>query len=386
MELPTPMPETVLIPETEGRATVPWTRLEIEQQPDTLQATQMLLRDHKAAIECFVAPLLARPELRIVLTGAGTSAFIGECLAPWLSGLLGRQVEAIATTDIVSSPSLYLRREAPTLLVSFGRSGSSPESVAAVDLVDAVVADAHHLIVTCNADGALGRRGNANTHVVVLPEKTHDRGFAMTSSFSAMMLAALSILGGIDALDARVPAIAAAVSDVLKRSEPVVADLAARGFKRVVYLGSGVFKGLAREAALKLMELSDGAVVTAFDTAMGFRHGPKTIINAETLVVVFVSNDPLTRRYDLDIVEELRNDGHCGAMAVISAQPLESAEIVVAGMADAADADLLFPFIVPAQLFGLHVSLALGLTPDRPNASGTVNRVVQGVRIYAAGA
>ncbi|CAN5688746.1 SIS domain-containing protein [soil metagenome] len=380
------MPETVLIPETEGRAAVPWTRLEIEQQPDTLQATQVLLRGHQAEIERFVAPLLACPELRIVLTGAGTSAFIGECLAPWLSGLLGRQVEAIATTDIVSSPSLYLRREAPTLLVSFGRSGSSPESVAAVDLVDAVVADAHHLIVTCNADGALGRRSNANTHVVVLPEQTHDRGFAMTSSFSAMMLAALSILGGIDALDARVPAIAAAVSDVLKRSEPVVADLAARGFKRVVYLGSGVFKGLAREAALKLMELSDGAVVTAFDTAMGFRHGPKTIINAETLVVVFVSNDPLTRRYDLDIVEELRNDGHCGAMAVISAQPLESAEIVVAGMADAADADLLFPFIVPAQLFGLHVSLALGLTPDRPNASGTVNRVVQGVRIYAAGA
>jgi tagatose-6-phosphate ketose/aldose isomerase len=99
-----------------------------------------------------------------------------------------------------------------------------------------------------------------------------------------------------------------------------------------------------------------------------------------------VSNDPLTRRYDLDIVEELGSDGHCGAMAVISAQPLESAEIVVEGMADAADADLLFPFIVPAQLFGLHVSLALGLTPDRPNASGTVNRVVQGVRIYAAGA
>lgn len=380
------MPETVLIPETEGRATVPWTRLEIEQQPDTLQATQALLRDHKAVIGRFVAPLLARPELRIVLTGAGTSAFIGECLAPWLSGLLGRPVEAIATTDIVSSPSLYLRREAPTLLVSFGRSGSSPESVAAVDLVDAAVADAHHLIVTCNADGALGRRSNANTHVVVLPEQTHDRGFAMTSSFSAMMLAALSILGGIDSLDARVPAIAAAVRNVLARSEPVVADLAGRGFKRVVYLGSGVFKGLAREAALKLMELSDGAVVTAFDTAMGFRHGPKTIINAETLVVVFVSNDPLTRRYDLDIVEELGSDGHCGAMAVISAQPLESAEIVVEGMADAADADLLFPFIVPAQLFGLHVSLALGLTPDRPNVSGTVNRVVQGVRIYAAGA
>ncbi len=73
-----------------------------------------------------------------------------------------------------------------------------------------------------------------------------------------------------------------------------------------------------REAALKLMELSDGALVTAFDTALGFRHGPKTIINAETLAVVFVSNDPLTRLYDLDIAEELRSDGHSGAVVTIS--------------------------------------------------------------------
>jgi tagatose-6-phosphate ketose/aldose isomerase len=377
------MPEPLLAPEASG-VDMSWTRREIDQQPETLRATQALLRDRQADIEAFIAPLLARPDLRIILTGAGTSAFIGECLAPWLSGALGRPVEAIATTDIVSTPSLYLRAAAPTLLVSFGRSGSSPESLAAVDLVDATIGEAYHLILTCNAEGELARRGSGNTHVVILPEATHDRGFAMTSSFSAMMLAALAILGGIEALEARGPAIAAAMSDALTRWEPLVSNLATRGFKRVVYLGSGVFKGLAREAALKLMELSDGAVVTAFDTALGFRHGPKTIVTADTLVVVFVSNDPLTRRYDLDIVAELRSDGHCGALAVISAQPGDAADIIIAGMAGAADADLLFPYIVPAQLFGLHVSLALGLTPDRPNASGTVNRVVQGVRIYAA--
>lgn len=377
------MPEPLLAPETQG-VDPSWTRREIAQQPETLRATQALLSDRQAKIEAFIVPLLARPELRIVLTGAGTSAFIGECLAPWLSRLLVRPVEAIATTDIVSTPSLYLRADAPTLLVSFGRSGSSPESLAAVDLVDATICETYHLILTCNAAGELAQRSSGNTHVVILPEATHDRGFAMTSSFSAMMLAALAILGGIDALDARGSAIAAAVDDALTRCEPLVASLATRRFKRVVYLGSGVFKGLAREAALKLMELSDGAVVTAFDTALGFRHGPKTIVNADTLAVVFVSNDPLTRRYDLDIIEELRSDGHCGALAVISAQPGDGADITITGMADATDADLLFPFIVPAQMFSLHVSLALGLTPDRPNASGTVNRVVQGVRIYAA--
>lgn len=377
------MPDALLVPGTPGNDAEPWTRREIAQQPETLRATQAILSANKAAIEAFTGPILPNPHARIVLTGAGTSAFIGECLAPWLSGVLGRSVEAIATTDIVSSPALYLRREVPTLLVSFGRSGSSPESVAAVDLVDAHIDQAYHLVITCNAEGELAQRSGGNTHVVVLPEATHDRGFAMTSSFSAMMFAALSILSGIAALDGRIEAIASAVAATHAQSRPVVETLAARGFKRVVYLGSGPFKGLAREAALKLMELSDGAVVTAFDTALGFRHGPKTIIDAQTLAVVFVSNDPLTRLYDLDIIAELKADGHSGAVVVISANPDDHADISVPGLLGAADADLLFPFIVPAQLFGLAVSIELGLTPDRPNASGTVNRVVQGVRIHA---
>lgn len=376
------MPDAPLVPGTPGNDAEPWTRREIAQQPQTLRATQSILIAQKAAIDAFVSPLLANPGVRIVLTGAGTSAFIGECLAPWLSGLLGRSVEAIATTDIVSSPALYLRRHEPTLLVSFGRSGSSPESVAAADLVDSHIDHAYHLVITCNAEGALAHRDGGETHVVVLPEATHDRGFAMTSSFSAMMFSALSILSGIDALDGRIEAIATAVAETHARSLPVVTDLAGRGFRRVVYLGSGPFKGLAREAALKLMELSDGAVVTAFDTALGFRHGPKTIIDAQTLAVVFVSNDPLTRLYDLDIIAELKADGHSGAVIAVSANPDDDADISVPGLLDAEDADLLFPFIVPAQLFGLAVSLELGLTPDCPNASGTVNRVVQGVRIH----
>jgi tagatose-6-phosphate ketose/aldose isomerase len=383
MEPVIPMPDTHPAAANDGGTAGHWTRREIEQQPATLAATQRLLQDRRTEIEAFIAPLLARPDLRIILTGAGTSAFIGECLAPWLSRLLQRSVEAIATTDIVSAPHFHLRREAPTLLVSFGRSGSSPESVAAVELVDEQVAEAFHLIVTCNEEGALARRTTANTHVLVLPEATHDRGFAMTSSFTAMMLAALSVLSGVVALDNRVTAIATAVGDMLERSRAVAAELAARDFKRVVYLGSGVFKGLAREAALKLMELSDGAVVTCFDTPLGFRHGPKTIIDADTLAVIFISNDPLTRLYDLDIVDELRADGKCGAVIVISAGADDRADLAVQGMVGAEDVDLLFPFIVPAQLFGFHLSLALGLTPDRPNASGTVNRVVQGVRIHA---
>jgi len=380
------MPETFPSPAQQAMGDASWTRREILQQAGTLRATQAILRDRQPAIDAFLAPLLAREELRIILTGAGTSAFIGDSLVPWLSAVLDRPVEAIATTDIVSAPTLHLRSDVPTLLVSFGRSGSSPESIAAVDLVDTIVGSAHHLIITCNADGELARRAGGNTHVVVLPEATHDRAFAMTSSFTAMMFAALSIFTGIAAMEGRADMIAPAVAAAIAAADAPMAALSARGFDRVVYLGSGLFKGLAREAALKLLELTDGALVTTFDTPLGFRHGPKTIVTDRTLVIVFVSNDPLTRRYDLDIIEELRRDGRCGAVLAISAQPIDGEAIVVAGLEHAADADLLFPFIVPAQLFGLHNSLRLGLTPDTPNASGTVNRVVQGVRIHAIGA
>jgi len=380
------MLETFVAPADHSTGEESWTRREILQQPATLRATQAMLMATRDAINAFVAPLLAQKDLRIMLCGAGTSAFIGECLAPWLTATLGRPVEAVATTDIVGAPHLWLDAARPTLMVSFGRSGSSPESITAVDLADARLASVHHLVITCNAEGALSQRTGANVHVVQLPEATHDRAFAMTSSFTAMMLAALSIFTGIDSMDQRVDAIGESVAAIITEADGAVAALAARDFDRVVYLGSGVFQGLAREAALKLLELTDGAIPTAFDSALGFRHGPKTIVTPRTLVVVFVSNDPLTRLYDLDIIEELRADGHAGAVLAITARDDAGETLRVTGATGFVDADLLFPYIVPAQLFGLHCALRLGRTPDRPNASGTVNRVVQGVRIHALAA
>src|SRR5271156_1440390 len=115
---------------TLSRAGALWTAREIAQQPASWLRTQDVIGGHTTSIGRFLAPLLARTDLRIILTGAGSSAFIGECLAPLLLSRLGRRVEAIATTDLLSGPTQYLQRDVPTLLVSFGRSGSSPESVA----------------------------------------------------------------------------------------------------------------------------------------------------------------------------------------------------------------------------------------------------------------
>jgi len=369
-----------------------FTASEIAQQPEMLRKTHAGLLARKAALDGFLRPLLGRTDLRVILTGAGTSAFIGECLAPYLAAKLPCRVDAIPTTDLVSAPSLYLEAGTPKLLLSFGRSGDSPESVAALDLADQLVRDIHHLAITCNPDGALARKVGApgKGMVVLLPEETHDRSFAMTSSFSCMLSAALAALSGIDAMTARIDRIAAAVDAVIATQARVMKALAARGYERLVYLGSHVFKGLAREAALKLLELTDGGMIAAYDSPMGFRHGPKTIVNGKTLVVVFLSNDPYTRRYDLDLLEEVARDRRHGGLLAVSGQnqnvPGDVERILVPGMQDAQDIDLLIPFIAAPQMFAFESSLRRGLSPDKPNVSGTVNRVVQGVRIHPFGA
>jgi tagatose-6-phosphate ketose/aldose isomerase len=368
-----------------------WTAREISQQPDTWRETAHLLAKGRPALDVFLKPLLDDPQLRIILTGAGTSAFIGECLEPVLASRLGRRVEAIATTDLVSGPEDYFQADIPTLLVSFGRSGSSPESMAAVSLADECVDRCYHLVVTCNTSGELYTlcQKRANCFAIALPERTHDRSFAMTSSFSCMMLAALGAFLPQFTAEADIAALAAAGSTVLDHFGGNLQKLADMNFGRVVYLGSKGFKGLAREASLKLLELTDGKTVTTFDSPLGFRHGPKTIINDETLVMMFVSNDPYTRQYDLDLLDELRADGEVGRVIAIAAKacPRVTAGdyMLVDGLADTSDTLLLFPYILFAQVYAFYHALRIGNAPDSPSASGTVNRVVKGVTIHDHG-
>lgn len=362
-----------------------WTAREIAQQPSVWPQIERLVAAQRAQLDRFLAPLLTKADLRIVLTGAGTSSFIGDCLTPALSARLNRRVESIATTDLVSGPHLQFQSDAPTLLVSFARSGNSPESVAAVDFAERALGDVHHLIITCNVEGELAKRadGLRSALSIVLPEATHDRGFAMTSSFTAMLLTAALAFGVVR--PASIATVAACAKAVLMQAWPLAQRLVEREFHRVVYLGSNELRGLASEAALKLLELTDGRVVALAESTLGFRHGPKTVINERTLVVVMLSNDAYTRAYDLDLLAELRRDARAGAILALSADQEglpEGDNLIYEGLRDASDLELALVHIVVAQTYALLQSLALGLTPDRPNAAGVVNRVVQGVNIH----
>lgn len=363
------------------------TAREIAHQPAVWQTVYGQLQAERPSLEAFLNPLLALPDLRIVLTGAGSSAFIGQCLAPALLRLLGQRpgirVEAMATTDIVSSPEQCLQPEVPTLLVSFARSGNSPESLAAVELADRLVKRNHHLVVTCAAEGALNRRlaGQPHAHVLLLPDETHDRAFAMTSSFTGMLLAAAWAFG---LPLAPVRELAGAAQALVEHETDRLYALAELPFERVVYLGSNALLGLAREAALKLLELTDGKLVAMADSTLGFRHGPKTILNDSTLVVILLSNDPYTRQYDLDLLHELRREGRARVLALgtFGTAARHADDVPLSLPASAPDLALAPVALVFAQCLALLASLRLGLTPDNPSASGTVTRVVSGVTIH----
>ena len=363
-----------------------WTAREIAQQPRIWREVVELMKKDSSGLADFLTPLLQRRDLRIVLTGAGSSSYIGECLAPAIVRRHGRLAAGVSTTDIVSGPESHLVPHVPTLLVSFARSGNSPESTAALDLAERCVAECHHLVFTCNPEGDLYRRAKqlSRARIVLMPEETDDRGFAMTSSFSGMLLAA-ALAFNLPVLD-KEGTLSSASLDVPAIWRPQLQNIVAQRFERIVYLGAHELRGLARESALKMLELTDGRVITLADTPLGFRHGPKTIVNGKTLVVAFMSNDSYTRRYDVDLLTELRADGIAGRALALTAQAQpttgQSDDLLAPGLSDASDLALCLPFAVFAQSLALLQSLSLGLRPDTPNATGAVNRVVRGVTIH----
>lgn len=351
---------------------------EIAHQPALWRELAASLEDGREAVATFLGDSLANPLQRVILTGAGSSAYVGEIIADELNAAWPAQVRAIATTTLLTHPELYLEAGAPTLLVSFARSGDSPESLAAVHLVRDLVPGARLLNITCNREGQLAREGagDQNAFNLLMPAASCDRGFAMTSSFTCMLLAALAVLGKDVPLD-RIDTLAGLASTAMQTWEAPVAELSAVEAGRVVYLGSGPLEGLAKESALKLLELTAGRVPAIANTPLGFRHGPKSVLTGDALVFVYGSSKALSQRYEADLVEELRRDGVAGRVLTIGV----NGDIGI-DAPDWPDAWLAPLWLLVAQQVALHQSAAMQLRPDNPFASGTVNRVVKGVTIY----
>jgi tagatose-6-phosphate ketose/aldose isomerase len=350
-----------------------WTAREISQQPKCWKQVYSSVAENKA-LEQWLTPILGITGLRIIFAGAGTSAYIGDSLAPYLTSVKGRLFESISTTDMVSCPTQYLLKMTPSLVISFGRSGDSPESVAAVNLANEVIDECYHLIITCNPKGSLAKYSEQedNAFGILMPEDTLDQSFAMTSSFSSMYVTTLCIF---DRECNQINEVSEIVEHILAKQCDEILAVASRPNKKQIFLGSGVLNGIAKEASLKYLELTAGRIGCSSETSLGFRHGPKSNVDKDTIVVVLSSNSPYTGGYDRDIITEIKANDI--AMEVISLK-----DVFPQSASQLSDAWLGLSYIVYCQILAFYKSLSLHLTPDNPCPTGEVNRVVKGVTIY----
>ncbi|CAG6024669.1 tagatose-6-phosphate ketose/aldose isomerase [Streptococcus pneumoniae] len=368
------------------------TTREIYQQPDVWREAFEFYQAKREEIAAFLQEIADKHDyIKVILTGAGTSAYVGDTLLPYFKEVYDERkwnFNAIATTDIVANPATYLKKDVATILVSFARSGNSPESVATVDLAKSLVDELYQVTITCATDGklALQAHGDDRNLLLLQPAVSNDAGFAMTSSFTSMMLTALLVFDPTEfaVKSERFEVVSSLARKVLDKAEDVK-ELVDLDFNRVIYLGAGPFFGLAHEAQLKILELTAGQVATMYESPVGFRHGPKSLINDNTVVLVFGTTTDYTRKYDLDLVREVAGDQIARRVVLLSDQAfgLENVKEVALGCGGVLyDIYRVFPYIVYAQLFALLTSLKVENKPDTPSPTGTVNRVVQGVIIH----
>ncbi|WP_342076948.1 phosphosugar isomerase [Yoonia sp. SS1-5] len=340
---------------------------EIHAQPDIWADWATTLADQARDMRAWIAD---RGIDTVWLTGAGTSDFIGGIVSDGPSTL---RLENRASTDIVACPQDVLRAGGEILVVQFGRSGNSSESIGVIDLLDAHRPDIDRLHITCNAQSALATRpapGPGELRILNLPAATHDAAFAMTSSFTTMLLSALVCLSGFD--PEKIHVLAAQARQLITALSSTVEQPP----ERAVFLGSGALKSVARESALKVLELTAGQTTTQWDSPMGYRHGPKAAVNDRSHVYVLIHPDPHTARYDNDVAAEIRQQFPKVPVTTIG----PGADVPLTGVGDArADAVL---YVLLAQIRAAQWSAHLGLNVDDPFLGQNLSRVVSGVTLY----
>src|SRR5271157_3802774 len=171
-----------------------YTPAEIAQQPATWESTFSLFQQHRTGLAEFLANAgfgnPARPNPTVFLIGAGTSDYVGRSLVHVLRRLWKCEVLAIPSTSLLTHGEEWLIPGQRYVWISFSRSGDSPEGVSAIEKALVSHPEIHHIVVSCNAEGGMIRcaAGKPQAFTVALDDAVNDRGLAMTSSFSNMVV------------------------------------------------------------------------------------------------------------------------------------------------------------------------------------------------------
>jgi tagatose-6-phosphate ketose/aldose isomerase len=384
-----------LSPEEQAARGLQFTPREIAQQPDTWEATFRLFKQHQSRICTFLEQIGIRESVEnrpvVLLIGAGTSDYIGHALSLLMRRVWGCEVSACASTELLPNLEDYVVPGRKYLWISFSRSGDSPEGVAVIEQAVRLYPEIAHLVVTCNADARMiaASEASARSCVVVLDDAVNDRSLAMTSSFTNMVIMGqcLAHAWSIKEYAAVVDRLVLAGRDFLVHAAEQAQRLALRGYSRVCIVGSGPLASVAKESALKVLEMTAGQVNTMSETVLGLRHGPMAALDANTLFVCFVSQDPRRASYANDLLHEVGEKGVAAERIAVgpasSRREFESScESYLAIHDDIADLYRPALDVIFGQLLGLYCSVAHELKPDAPSPGGVINRVVQKFRIY----
>jgi len=367
---------------------------EIAQQPASWETTRRIFEQHSVAIRSFlVAAGVRGPESSkptVILTGAGSSDYICQTLALLFRKEWGCEAIAIASTDMLLNMSCYLTPGRTNVCISFSRSGDSPEGIAVLQQALEKYPEVRHLVITCNERGRMADlcRNCAEAYVAVLDDTVNDRGLAMTSSFTNMV-----VFGQFVAHSWRVDAYLPIFEEIVMAGEaflPIAAEcaetLATAMYERVCVLGSGALTGVAKESALKVLEMTAGRVKTMSESVLGLRHGPMAALDTRTLLVCFASGDARMHHYEFDLLREVGAKGIVAERVVVgpagAGNPMGCAERYLGISGDIPDLYRPPVDVMLGQLLGLYCSLAHGLKPDRPSPGGVISRVVGEFAIY----
>jgi tagatose-6-phosphate ketose/aldose isomerase len=308
----------------------------------------------------------------VIVTGAGTSAYAAQAIVEAWPG-----AKAIPTTDLLLQSTAEIELAMPLIsqggmLISLARSGDSPESTAVVERFQRFFPAVKHLAIVCNAAGRLAH--TPGVEAICLDPRTNDRSLAMTSSFSNLVLGGLALLHG-HQLAAALADTCHKVSTQLAAMNAAAEQIAGWCDDRIVVLASGM-QALAREASLKVVEMTAGRVMAMPETFLGLRHGPISFLRQGTPIVCFASTDANKRRYEHDLIEELKHRG-LGRIVVIGNDDCPH-DLLVRPSASGLPDSLRSPFeVVFAQLLAYHLSLHAKVNPDNPSPNGTITRVVK---------
>ncbi|HTW31559.1 MAG TPA: hypothetical protein VMD76_07775 [Candidatus Sulfotelmatobacter sp.] len=371
---------------------------EISQQPDTWRITYELCARQESDLQRVLRSAGVddghAASRSVYLVGAGTSDYTGRALAPLLRSRLQCDVWALPSTTLLTEFEAFHRAGRQYLWISFSRSGDSPEGVALLERALEKYPQIRHLVITCSPQGKMAQlcaRHPERAFALLLDDRVNDRGLAMTSSFSNMLLAGQCVahVGDLARFGEAVRKMMEFGRELLPLAAQAAAEITTLGCTRACFVGSSALRAVADECALKVVELSGGRVTTLAETPLGLRHGPLSSVDSHTVFVAFLSSDSRKRGYELDLLREIdRKRLGRVRVAVTTGDGSDVKDLVdyVLPLRAAGDfpdhyrpvLDVMF-----GQLLGLFASMRCGLKPDQPSPEGTITRVVQPIQLYS---